>query len=95
MGSRAGDSRRRFGNLIVSCFLVVPTSLLLSPILSEKPRCGCVTLAVCVLGGGGAGPGERTKTARDGAVIGGTQKVSIREVCASGLISFISGLEVI
>lgn len=28
-------------------------------------------------------------------VIGGTEKVSIREVCASGLISFTSGLEVI
>ena len=28
-------------------------------------------------------------------VIGQTKKVSIREVCANGLISFISGLEVI
>lgn len=43
----------------------------------------------------GAGLGEKTTTAVVVDVIEGTKKVSIREVCASGLISFISGLEVI
>ena len=43
----------------------------------------------------GAGLGEKNMTAVFVSAIGGSEKVSIREVCASGLISFISGLEVI
>lgn len=43
----------------------------------------------------GAGLGEETTTAGVVDVTGGTKKVSISEVCASGLISFMSGLEVI
>lgn len=48
-----------------------------------------------VRGIGGTDLGEKTVTAVVVNATGGTKKVSIREVCASGLISFISELEVI
>lgn len=82
------------GRFLCACCL--PYHVSGSGSLQRLGELGGLTAFVCFIGEEfGGWPWKRPMTAVTVDVIGGTKKLSIRQVCASSLISFISGLEVI